>query len=247
MDSANTDNTELNHPLSSWNGQPINASLFLREIGEYAARKGFLTLLLQGYFVSKNVIVCASADAAQAVKLFHLDPVLNPMPNQPLDVLNPPDPPIEATRNATYALTADDKKLYVASPELFNHASQQHCSDIISRINNPDVARRVRNASLGDVRRALIEISHIRGELTNAHITHHLMKISAHAKQGISTIDPFAFSKWKNMHQNMLFMLPITHRLPDTYIAENYRHQSKTDFINRVFQRMIFAVYIFKG
>ena len=135
----NTDQTAQPGQLAPFNGQPIMASLFLRNIGEYAARNGFLTLLLQGYFVSRNVLVCASTDAAQAVKLFHIDPANNPMPHTPLDVLNPADPPIEATRDSTYVLSAEERKLYTASPELFNHASQTRASEIISSIENPDV------------------------------------------------------------------------------------------------------------
>ena len=56
--SESTDST-----LKTFDGTPIAASLFLRHIGEHAAKKGYLTLLLRSYYVSKHdQIIVASAD-----------------------------------------------------------------------------------------------------------------------------------------------------------------------------------------
>ena len=35
--------------IKAYDGTPIAASLFLRNIGEHAAKKGYLTLLLRGW------------------------------------------------------------------------------------------------------------------------------------------------------------------------------------------------------
>ena len=80
-----------------WDGSPIQASLFLRNIGEYVEKQGLCTLLLKGYFVSRNMIICASGDALLACKLFHSDPVAHPLLS---NIQQPPDPPIAATRDA---------------------------------------------------------------------------------------------------------------------------------------------------
>ena len=100
--------------LKPFDGTPIQASLFLRNIGEFAAKKGFLTLLLRSYYISRDQIVVANADLIPILRNhFTTGFPLND------DIQNPPDPPVEATRNAAYTPTTADNKLYTASPELF--------------------------------------------------------------------------------------------------------------------------------
>ena len=56
-------NDSTESKLKTFNGTPITASLFLRHIGEHAAKKGYLTLLLRSYYISKHdQIVVANAD-----------------------------------------------------------------------------------------------------------------------------------------------------------------------------------------
>ena len=56
--------------LKTFDGTPIAASLFLRHIGEHAAKKGYLTLLLRSYYISKHdQIVVATADLIPALPL----------------------------------------------------------------------------------------------------------------------------------------------------------------------------------
>ena len=102
--------------LPPFDGTPIQAALFLRDIGEYAARHGYLTLLLKGFWVSRGTIYCASGDALLNVKNYYLDPTVHPLPD---NIQDPPNPPIAATRNSNYTPTADDRRLYAASPEIF--------------------------------------------------------------------------------------------------------------------------------
>ena len=71
MASTNPEHTAS--PLPKWDGMPITANIFLRDIGEHAARHGFWTLLLQGHFVSRSMIICASSDVVAQVRAHHLD------------------------------------------------------------------------------------------------------------------------------------------------------------------------------
>ena len=167
--------------ISPWDGSPIKASLFLRDIGEYASQCGMLTLLLQGWFVNKTTIVTANADIIIIVKDHYADPLTNTMPT---NIQEPPNPPIPATRTSTYNPTTEDKKLFIASPELFMAQSQVVLEAILHAISNPDVKRRVRTMAKGDARMALVEIAIIRRELTSAQISHHLQKINQFAKTG---------------------------------------------------------------
>ena len=206
--------------LPDWDGSPIGASLHLRNIGEYAEQQGLGTLLLKGYFVSRNMIICCSGDAVLACKLYHSDPIAHPLPS---DIQNPPNPPAEATRESAYIPTTEDRRTYTASPEIFMHASSMLCQTLLSSITNRDVARRVRSESNNDARQVLISLANIRGELTAAHISHQLAKITQFARAGVHELAPSAFSEWKSTYQDMVFTLPLTHRLPDTYVAQDYR------------------------
>ena len=206
--------------INDFDGTPIKASLFLRDIGEYAAHHGMLTLLLQGWFVSKNTIICASSDVVPLVKAHYQDPVNNPLPN---DIQHPPNPPTMATRASVYNPTVEDKKLFVASPELFMHQCAVVLQQILNAIKNPDVARRIRQAAKGDARLALLEIVTIRNELTSAQIAHHLQMIAKLAKTGIAEPNAPAFASFKDRYEKMAFALPKTHSLPDSYIAQDYR------------------------
>ena len=94
---------------------------------------------------------------------------------------------------------------------------------ILSAIANPDVQRRIRNEANGDARRAIRCIARIKGEVTPAQITHHLARISNLATTGVATCNPLAFAKWKTTYDDMVFCLPDNHRLPATYIAQDYR------------------------
>ena len=88
------DSTETT--LKSFDGTPIAASLFLRHIGEYAAKKGFLNLLLRSYYVSKHdQIVVATADLIPVIRQHFHSPAEFPFTD---DIQNPPDPPVAATR-----------------------------------------------------------------------------------------------------------------------------------------------------
>ena len=54
--------------IKPFNGTPMEASLFLRNIGEHAAQKGYLTLLLRSYYVSRDQIICANADLIPLIR-----------------------------------------------------------------------------------------------------------------------------------------------------------------------------------
>ena len=216
---SSTDQSEQGQ-LPAFDGTPIQAALFLRDIGEYAARHGYLTLLLKGFFVSRGTIFCASADALLDVKNFYLDPIGHPLPS---NIMEPPNPPIAATRNCTYVPTADDRRLYAASPEIFLATSAIVAERMIAAVTSPDVARRIRTAANGDARMALVEIATIRDEVTPAQIAFHMQKISNHVKAGVVTADPAAWSRWKHQYSDYLWCLPATHALPDTYVAQDYR------------------------
>ena len=127
--------------IPPFDGAPIKAALFLRNIEEFAARNGWLTLLLKGYIITRGMITCASADALLNIKNHHLDPVEHPLPESLQD---PPDPPIAATRNSEYTPTAEDRRLYQSSPEIFLHSSSIVLEHILKAVSNPDVARRIR-------------------------------------------------------------------------------------------------------
>ena len=68
--------------IPPFDGTPIKASLFLRDIGEHAARHGYLSLLLQGYWVSRNLLIVASSDVIPQVRNFYTDAVNNPLPSR---------------------------------------------------------------------------------------------------------------------------------------------------------------------
>ena len=93
--------------LPPFDGTPIEASLFLRKLSEHAAQKGYLTLLLQSYYVSRDHIVCASADLIPLIRQQFTSAT-----DQPLaaDIQDPPDPPYPASRDASYTPTAADNK-----------------------------------------------------------------------------------------------------------------------------------------
>ena len=202
--------------LPKWDGTPIRASLFLRDIGEYAAQRSFLTLLLNDYFVSKsaNTIIAANADVVLAVKQHFSDPVAHPLAD---DIQHPNLHPRVPSSDCTYTLTAEDKRLYNASPALFLCECSVHCQTLICAISNPDVARRVRNNSHGDARHVLAEIARIRGELTTAQIAHHLSRIATFVKQGITRAS--GWPAWKTLYDDLTFCLPLAHALPATYIS----------------------------
>ena len=205
--------------LPKWDGTPIRASLFLRDIGEYAAQRGFLPLLLADYFVSKHLIIAANADVVARVKAHFNNPIAVPLP---VDIQNPSRNPLIPSSDCTYTLTAEDKKSFCASPALFLCESSVHCQTLLSAISNPDVARRVRLASHGDARHVLCQIAVIRGELTPAQVAHHLSRIAAFTKKGITRISAAAWAAWKTQYDDLVFCLPATHALPGTYIAQDY-------------------------
>ena len=206
--------------LPKWDGTPIRASLFLRDIGEYAAQRSFLSLLLCDYYVSKNMIIAANADVVARVKEHFNNPIANPLPD---DIQHPNLNPRVPSSDCTYNLTAEDKKLYCASPALFLCESSVHCQTLLSAITNPDVARRIRAASQGDARHVLKEIDMIRGELTSAQIAHHLSRISAYTKKGVAHLSAAAWAAWKTTYDDLVFCLPAAHALPGTYVAQDYR------------------------
>ena len=110
LEALSTDSTVKSAKIEPFDGSPIQAALFLRHIGQFASREGMLTLLLQNWFVSRNTIICCSNDICPLVKAHYQDPMDNPLPN---DNQNPPNPVSPATRDSTYTLTTEDRKLYV--------------------------------------------------------------------------------------------------------------------------------------
>ena len=87
--------------LPKWGGTPIRASLFLRDIGEYAAQRSFLSLLLCDYYVSKNMIIAANADVVARVKEHFNNPIANPLPD---DIQHPNLNPRVPSSDCTYNL-----------------------------------------------------------------------------------------------------------------------------------------------
>ena len=160
-------------PLAPFDSTPITAALFLRNIGEYAAKKGFLTLLLRSYYISRDQItIVANADLIPALRQAITTD------NHPVaeDIQTPPDPPAPATRDTTYTPTTADSRLYTASPELFMSRCTMHCQELLSAISDPDIARRVRSAANNDARLAILEIARMRDEVTAAQVAHHLTR-----------------------------------------------------------------------
>ena len=123
--------------LPEWDGSSIKAALFLRDIQEWLERKGMVDLPLKGFFASRNVLIIVSADHLAHVKAFFMGNAI--LPN---DFQDPPDPPVAATLDCTYNLTVDDKKQYVASPQLFLAESAKLNAQALQRITNTTVQRR---------------------------------------------------------------------------------------------------------
>ena len=134
MDAQEPSSATSRKALPAWDGTPIKASLFLRDIGDHAAEHGYLSLLLNSYFISRQQIITASSDVVPMVRQHFSDPVAFPLAD---DIQNPPDPPLPATRDTTYVLTAEDRRLYVASPEILLAESSRWCQVILSAISNP--------------------------------------------------------------------------------------------------------------
>ena len=119
----------------------MEASLFLRNIGEHAAQKGYLTLLLRSYYVSRDQIICANADLIPLIRQHFSATADAANPLIAVDIQNPPDPPFPASRDAAYNPTTADNKLYTASPELFLSRSAMHCQEIIAATDSPPMRR----------------------------------------------------------------------------------------------------------
>ena len=206
--------------IKPWDGMPITASLFLRDIGEHAAEHGYLTLLLQNWVTSKNTIIVLNPDIIPRIRAAYQNPEQQILHE---DIQNPPTPPMTAARDGNYSMTAEDKRQFCNSPELFFAMSGQRAAAIIGSIQNTTIARRVRANARGDARAVLCEIVAIRNQLTSAHITTHLRRIAAYARQGITGMTIAAWSKFREEYDDMTFCLPGTHALPDAYVAQDYR------------------------
>ena len=83
-----------NTQIQPWDGSPITASLFLRNIADFAAQHGWYSLLMKGYFVNRGTICTVSNDAIAAIRAHFQDATANPLPD---DIQNPPSP-MPATR-----------------------------------------------------------------------------------------------------------------------------------------------------
>ena len=201
--------------LKPWDGSSIRASLFLRTIYEHSLKNGYFTLLLQGFYVNRNTIIVASPSTVNAVKQYYTDPTQFPLPS---DIYNPPNPPLPANRiPGDHPLSADDKRIYLVSPELLLAEAAVQCENIIGAVTNPNVARRLRNYSRNDARWALLAICEIRDELTPAQITTHLERIATFARTGITVMCATAFGTWRSEYDDMCFCLPPAHRLPEPW------------------------------
>ena len=212
-----TEDINTTSHLKTWDGTAIKASLFLRDISDFAEQRGWLSLLLHSYYTSKNSqIITASNDMIPILRAhFSGEPMQGDIQNPPL--------PHPATRDTTYVLSAEEKKTFTPAPELFVTQSAIVNSHILKAILNPDVQRRVREYAAGDARRALQAIVAIRGEITPAQITHMLARIAHTATTGITIISPIAVARWKKIYDDLVFCLPEAHQLPKTYIAQDYK------------------------
>ena len=211
---ASNDSASLK--LDPWDGTPITASLFLRNIGDFAAQQGWYSLLMKGYFVHRGNICTVSNDAIATIRAHFHDAAANPLPD---DIQNPPSP-MPATRDCTYVPTTDDRRTFVASPEIFMCESQRHAETLLAAIQDPDVRRRVRSESRGDARRVIQVIARIRSELTSAQISNQLARLSRHVKQGLDSLSLMSWSRWRTAYDDLAFCLPATHALPQSYIAQ---------------------------
>ena len=94
--------------LMTWDGQAMTANLFLRSIAEHAAANNYLNLLLRSYHVSKNQVIIPNPDLIPIIRQsFEAG-------NTAIDhesIQHPPDPPPAMTREGSYTLTAEDKKI----------------------------------------------------------------------------------------------------------------------------------------
>ena len=176
-------------------------------------------MLLKGYFVNRGMILAVSCDAIGTIRAHFQDAANNPLPD---DIQNPPIP-ARATRDCTYVPNAEDKKTFVASPEIFMCEAQKHAETLLAAIQDPDVRRRVRGESHGDAREVIRSIAHIRTELTPAQISNQLARLARHTRQGIQSMSLSAWSRWRTAYDDMAFCLPKTHALPFSYIAQDYR------------------------
>ena len=213
--------TVNNHnTIKPWDGSAIRASLFLRSILEHSLKNGYFTLLLQGFYVSRNTIIVASPSTVNVVKQYYTDPIAFPLHT---DIYNPPNPPLPANRlPSEHPLSADDKRIYLVSPELLLAESAVHCESIISAVTNPNVARRLRDYSQNDARWTLLAICAIRDELTPAQITTHLERIAAFARAGITDLSATTFGAWRSEYDDLCVCLPAAHRLPEAYVCQDY-------------------------
>ena len=174
---------------------------------------------MKGYFVNRGTICTVSNDAIAAIRAHFQDANANPLPD---DIQNPPSP-MPATRDCTYVPTADERRTFLASPEIFACESQRHAETILAAIQDPDVRRRVRRESQNDARRVIKVVAQIRNELTSAQISNQLARISRHVKQGLDSISLMSWSRWRIAYDDLAFCLPATHALPRSYIAQDYR------------------------
>ena len=93
MNTFHSTTVEPSNKIKPWDGSSIRASLFLRTILEHSLKNGYFTLLLQGFYVSRNTIIVASPSTVTSVKQFYTDPEEFPLPT---DIFNPPNPPLAA-------------------------------------------------------------------------------------------------------------------------------------------------------
>ena len=84
-----TTTPSTNTQIQPWDGSPITASLFLRNIADFAAQHGWYSLLMKGYFVNRGTICTVSNDAIAAIRAHFQDANANPLPD---DIQNPPSP-----------------------------------------------------------------------------------------------------------------------------------------------------------
>ena len=195
---ANTD-------LKPWEGTPITAALWLRSIYEHALQHGYATLLLKNYFISRNMIIVANADCIVSIKQYYMNPNQFPLPDQ---IQNPPNPPVPATRNVDYAPTVEEKKIYLASPELFLAKCSELNEKCLSVIENSTMQRRIRTASLGDVRLLIVAVAAVRDEVTDSQIAIHLARIADFVSKGINQVDISVWNAFRTDLDDMTFCLP---------------------------------------
>ena len=157
-DDFNLTSSKGQDPLPNWDGTPIAASLFLRNVGDYAAQHGFYSLLLKDYFVSRGVIFTANADATGRIRAHFNDPAANPLP----DNIQDPPIPVPTTAECTYVPTTEDRRLYNTSPLIFASEASRRNEEILSAIIDPDVRRRLRRDAGGDARMLIRCIADVR-------------------------------------------------------------------------------------